>query len=428
MGIVMVGNLLTLRNFIPLLYISDRFGFLVTFATMNLFLVCFVSGASFLLGFVLFFHPLQQNVTANRWLSFFVFIIGCAFMSTYMIIAEMTISNSGFFKCLMSLQFFLAPSLYMSVLYFVKPTKVFRTIDCLHFAPFIVYLVAEHIVNYGEGSISTFVLFRINSQVSFLVRDILPLLTLFYIIKSHNALIKHKENLKLISSAINQINLDWLIQFLFILSLIVIIWINDAFFELPFLSESTPFVYAASIFFLAYFSIKQKTIFPFKEKDMKEISDVLEYNDYKIGVNVSAAGVETTNEKDATNVDGKPKIKRLSTDQVANLSAQLSSLMENDKLFLDNDLNLPTVAEKLGISIHEASFLINETTKDNFYNFINKYRVEEAKKLLSSAKMEELNILGIAFAAGFNSKTTFNTTFKRIVGVSPSQYSKEQKK
>ncbi len=353
-------------------------------------------------------------------------------MSTYMILAEMTISNSGFFKCLMSLQFFLAPSLYMSVLYFVKPTKVFRTIDCLHFAPFIVYLVAENLVNYGKGSISTFVLFRINSQVSFLVRDILPLLTLFYIIKSHTALVKHKENLKLISSAINQINLDWLIQFLFILCLIVIIWINDAFFELPFLSESTPFVYAASIFFLAYFSIKQKTIFPFKEKDMKEISDVLEYNDYKTGVNVSATGVETTNEKDATkesgDVDGKPKIKRLSTDQVANLSAQLSFLMENDKLFLDNDLNLPTVAEKLGVSIHEASFLINETTKDNFYNFINKYRVEEAKKLLSSAKMEELNILGIAFAAGFNSKTTFNTTFKRIVGVSPSQYSKEQKK
>ena len=86
------------------------------------------------------------------------------------------------------------------------------------------------------------------------------------------------------------------------------------------------------------------------------------------------------------------------------------------------------VAEKMGISIHEASFLINETTNDNFYNFINKYRVEEAKKLLASAQMDELNILGIAYTAGFNSKTTFNTTFKRIVGVSPSQYSKAEKK
>jgi AraC-like DNA-binding protein len=102
--------------------------------------------------------------------------------------------------------------------------------------------------------------------------------------------------------------------------------------------------------------------------------------------------------------------------------------MEKEKMYLDNDLNLPTIAEKLCISIHEASFLINETVGDNFYNFINKYRIEEAKRLLASTKIEQLNILGIAFASGFNSKTTFNTTFKRIVGISPSQYSKEEKK
>lgn len=403
---------------------------------MSLYLVCFISGAGFLLSFLLFFHPLQQNVTANRWLSFFVFIIGCAFSSTYMIKTETTTLNSFLFKCLSSLQFLLAPSLYISILYFVKPTKTFRKIDLSHFVPFIIYVVAENIWNDGKGSISTCSLFTINKDVSFLVRDILPFQTLFYLIKSYRVLVKHKTNLKLISSAINQINLDWLIQFLFILLLTVIIWINDALFELPFLTQATPFVYASSIFFLAYFSIKQKTIFAFKEKDIKEISDVLKYEDYKIKVNGIKDGVEVANEIDVTkeateeseSIKEKPKLKRLSTEQVAILSVQLSSLMENDKLFLDNDLNLAAVAEKLGISIHETSFLINESTKDNFYNFINKYRVDEAKKLLASARMDELNILGIAFASGFSSKTTFNTTFKKIVGVSPSQYSKEQKK
>jgi AraC-like DNA-binding protein len=403
---------------------------------MNIFLVCFISGASFLFSFLLFFHPLQQNTTANRWLSFFVFIFGCAFISTYMIKTETTITNNFLFKCLSSLQFLLAPSLYISILYFVKPKKALKKIDWLHFVPFIIYAVVEYIWNYGKGSISVCSLFAINKDVSFLVRDILPFLTLVYLVKSYTALVKHKANLKLISSAINQINLDWLVQFLFILSITVIIWINDALFELSFLTEATPFVYTASIFFLAYFSIKQKTIFAFKEKDIREISDVLKYEDYKSGVNIIPDVVEAANELDATRdvtevsetVKEKPKLKRLTVEQVSNLAIQLSSLMENDKLFLDNDLNLPTVAEKLGISIHETSFLINETTKDNFYNFINRYRVEEAKKLLASAKIDELNILGIAFASGFNSKTTFNTTFKRIVGISPSQYSKEQKK
>jgi AraC-like DNA-binding protein len=403
---------------------------------MNLFLVCFITGASFLLSFLLFFHPLQQNIKANRWLGFFVLIIGCAFLSTYMIKTETNVSNSFLFKCLNSLQFLLAPSLFISILYFVKPTKTFRKIDWLHFIPFIIYSIAENVWNSGKESISTFPLFAINKDVSFLVRDILPFLTLLYLINSYSALVKHKANLKLISSAINQINLDWLIQFLFILSLTVIIWINDALFELPFLTKATPFVYTASVFFLAYYSIKQKTIFAFKEKDIKEISDVLEYEDYKTEAKVIPDVVEAANAIDTTRdvtevpeaTKEKPKLKRLSAEQVAILSVQLSSLMENDKLFLDNDLNLPAVAEKLGISIHEASFLINETTKDNFYNFINKYRVDEAKKSLASAKMDELNILGIAFASGFNSKTTFNTTFKRIVGISPSQYSKEQKK
>jgi AraC-like DNA-binding protein len=242
--------------------------------------------------------------------------------------------------------------------------------------------------------------------------------------------------LKLIASSINNINLYWLIQFLNILFLNIIIWINDAIFGLPFLSQATNFVYTVSVFFLAYFSIKQKAIFAFKEKEIKEISEVLEYGDYKTeakaipDVGEAAKHIDTT--RDVTEISAdekeKPKFKRLSTEQVTNLSAQLSSLMEHDKLFLDNDLNLPAVAEKLGISIHETSFLINETAKDNFYNFINKYRVQEAKRLLASTKMEELNILGIAFASGFNSKTTFNTTFKKIVGISPSQYSKEQKK
>jgi AraC-like DNA-binding protein len=399
---------------------------------MNIFLVCFVSGASFLLSFLLFFHPLQQNVKANRWLSFFVFIITCAFIGTYMIKTETTISNSFLYKCLSSLQFLLAPTLYISILYFVNPKKVFRKIDWLHFVIFIVYVVAESVWNHEKISISTFSLFAINKNVSFLIRDILPFLTLFYLIKSYTVLVKHEANLKLISSSIHQINLDWLVQFCFILLLTVIIWINDAIFELPFLTEATPFIYVTSIFFLAYFSIKQKTIFAFKEKDLKEILNVIEYEVYKYEEKAIPDAVETVNDIDVTGVSvatkEKPKLKRLSTDQVANLSIKLSSLMENEKLFLDNDLNLPAVAEKLGISIHETSFLINETTQDNFYNFINKYRVEEAKKLLASSKMDELNILGIAFASGFNSKTTFNTTFKKIVGISPSQYSKAQKK
>ncbi len=265
---------------------------------INLFLVCFTAGASFLLSFLLFFHPLQQNVKANKWLGFFVFIIACAFISTYMVKTETGISNSYLFKCLNSLQFLLSPSLFISILYFVKPAKRFIKADLLHFIPFVIYAFAENIWQFGKERISTFSLFDINKNVSFLVRDILPFLTLFYLIKSYIALVKHKANLKLISSSIDQINLGWLVQFLFILLLSVIIWINDALFELPLLTVATPFVYTGSIFFLAYFAIKQKAIFAFKEKDIKEISDVLEIVDHETEVNKSNV-VKVTKDEDA---------------------------------------------------------------------------------------------------------------------------------
>ncbi len=384
---------------------------------MNLFLVCFAAGCSFLLSFLLFFHPLQHNARANKWLSFFVFIMGSAFIGIYLNITETTNSNNLLFKYLSSLQFLLAPSFYISILYFVNPTKTFRKIDWLHFLPFIIYTIAENILNYGKESISTVQFLKINDEFTFEIRDILPFISMFYMVKSYLILVKHKKKLKLISSDINQISLDWLVQFLFILSITIFIWLNDALLGLPFLSEATNYVYTASVFFLAYFSIKQKAIFEFEEKDLKEISQVLEYEEYKTEI------VDLPNDFGVV----KEKINRLNAEQLAKLSVQLSSLMEFDKLFLDNDLNLPAVAQKLGISIHEASFLINETAKDNFYNFINKYRVQEAKKLLASSKMDQLNILGIAFESGFNSKTTFNTTFKKIVGISPSQYSKEHK-
>ena len=152
---------------------------------MNSFLVCSISGASFLLSFLLFFHPFQQNIKANRWLGFFAFIMGSAFIGTYLTLTETTSSHNFLFKALSSMQFLLAPSFLISILYFVKPNKVFRKIDCLHFLPIIIYVAAETNRNSEEGSISTLTLFAINSDVSILVRDILPLIALLYLIQCY---------------------------------------------------------------------------------------------------------------------------------------------------------------------------------------------------------------------------------------------------
>jgi AraC-like DNA-binding protein len=117
----------------------------------------------------------------------------------------------------------------------------------------------------------------------------------------------------------------------------------------------------------------------------------------------------------------------LNDQQIAALSVKLNGLMNVEKIYLENELDLPAVAERLGISVHDASYLINKISGDNFYNFINQYRIQEAKRLLISPEGKKLNMLGIAYEAGFNSKTAFNTAFKKWVGISPSEYVKQQK-
>lgn len=110
------------------------------------------------------------------------------------------------------------------------------------------------------------------------------------------------------------------------------------------------------------------------------------------------------------------------------LKARLEDLMAREKMYTDSDLNLALLAEKMALSVHDLSALLNNGYGQNFNQFVNAYRVTLAKELLLSEKHAHLSILGIAFEAGFNSKTTFNTTFKKATGVSPSDWKKSGSK
>ncbi|TAL47100.1 MAG: AraC family transcriptional regulator, partial [Chitinophagaceae bacterium] len=82
---------------------------------------------------------------------------------------------------------------------------------------------------------------------------------------------------------------------------------------------------------------------------------------------------------------------------------------------------------KLQVPAYQVSLALNEGIKKNFYDVINGYRVEEAKRLLLDSKSKNFTILSVGFEAGFNSKTTFNTVFKKFTGVTPTEFREKQK-
>jgi len=101
---------------------------------------------------------------------------------------------------------------------------------------------------------------------------------------------------------------------------------------------------------------------------------------------------------------------------------KLLELMEVEKLFLDPDLSLGTLAQRVGCTKENLSQVINEQTGLNFKNFLNKYRVAEAEKKLADPKENQFVLMKIAFDVGFNSKSVFNAAFKKFTGMSPSEY------
>jgi len=108
--------------------------------------------------------------------------------------------------------------------------------------------------------------------------------------------------------------------------------------------------------------------------------------------------------------------------------AWLKRAMDANHYHQDPELSLGSLAEKLSLPPHELSRVINTVFKKGFNDFINEYRVMDAVRKMQDPAYAHITLLGIAFEAGFNSKTTFNRIFKEMTGKSPTAYKKHLEK
>ncbi len=104
------------------------------------------------------------------------------------------------------------------------------------------------------------------------------------------------------------------------------------------------------------------------------------------------------------------------------LAGNIDKMMRTKKPHLEPDITLEILAETLEMQAKDLSLFINRHFKKNFWEFINEYRIEEAKQLLTAQNNESKTITDIYLEVGFNSKSVFNTFFKKLTGVTPSDY------
>jgi len=164
------------------------------------------------------------------------------------------------------------------------------------------------------------------------------------------------------------------------------------------LTDAVWILFSFTVFFLGYFAMKQPEIFKLKEQEVVE---------------------ETLPSPVTENaIDNIPEMQALKT--------KLENIMEEEKPYFNPRLALSDLAEMTGTNIHTLSKLINEGFGKNFYDFVNTYRVEAFKKRIVLTEYKNQTFLAVAFSVGFNSKTAFNRSFKKLTDSTPRKYLQSQ--
>lgn len=128
------------------------------------------------------------------------------------------------------------------------------------------------------------------------------------------------------------------------------------------------------------------------------------------------------NEKNEEEKPPKYEKHSLTEEQSLEYLKEIEKFMENEKPYLEDSLTIKDLADQINIPSHHLSIAINRHRRQNFYSFINEYRVKEFQSQLKNAEEDKVSLLSLAYSSGFNSKSTFNQIFKKMVGLTPSEY------
>lgn len=365
------------------------------------------SGSAIFLAFLVVTVRRDANTAANRWLGVFLLQVGLFILDDSLVVYGIYKSYPKLIGLFNLSLFALAPSLFLTVSQFVSVGRRFRRRDIWHLVPFLLFFLLNLPLLLSPDAVKLEVLASAYKPMDW--ADKILLFTVVvqmsaYLFFSLRKLKKHRRNLENITAAPDEAGLDWLLYFLYGVTGMVMIWFAELF-----LWPTGPdagwysIAYFAAIYMLGYFALQQKEVFPFSKNDVEEVRAIMEES-----ADPAAA-----------------RRSFFSEERLATLKIGLLEKMATEKPYLDPELNLPGLARHLNLSVHETSELVNAGFGENFAQFINRYRVDESKRLLRSEKHAHLNMVGIAFEAGFNSKTAFNTAFKKLAGMSPTEYKAE---
>jgi AraC-like DNA-binding protein len=237
---------------------------------------------------------------------------------------------------------------------------------------------------------------------------------LIYVIVALFVFREYLQKIKLTFSTIEKINLNWLKYFTIMALFVWIIVFGEEIsriisIDTGAISFLVPVLTSIFVYATGYIGMFKTEIF--QQYDI--YNNIHAIQDMTVAFNSSREEIDTTS---------KYQKSGLSPEKADEYLNRLKKLMEEDEIYTNADITLKDLSEHLDTSTHNISEVINTRLNQNFFDFINRYRIEKVKKDLLDKSKEHYTLFAIAVDAGFNSKSGFNAIFKRYTGKTPSEF------
>jgi AraC-like DNA-binding protein len=346
------------------------------------------------------------NRQANGALGLFLILLGASYVSDILY-------ENHFFEWMPHLYDYdgfltllLGPLLYFYILLQTRPDFSFRPVHLLHLSSLVLYLLIQW--DFFTSDASAKVAFikddnRMHIPNQFLAHYYKIGQVLLYEIMCYCLLARHRRTVKELLSSVENRQLQWLRNLLLASAGLFLIWVlcNQIAFSYNFQTPVYLSVVALLFFtyWIAYYAVTQEYVFE---------------------------GISTVTVMPIIRDEARVRYRNstLTEDDIKRLMLQTEQHMRQSKPYLDSNLTLITLADQLQFNPKHLSQILNEGFGGNFYKYVNGYRVEESKHLLRDS-LHKYNILGVAYQAGFKSKSTFNKAFREFTGCSPSEFAKD---